>query len=214
MTAFAVFFAGCLPKNLDKYRKNKSASQSSSSDSMFSTTNDITSPAPKSSLSSKSSAAESINAQNRDAPRASIYALDNQTYRFLLSEHSVWDAAINVLLRNYNLTIVNEKNRILTTEWDSFYLNDEVFRNKISIRMRKSNYGVVDVTVHNNVEKLSDSSQAVGTVGAVWLPANDEAKEVSRILQNMALVLNQPPPVFPPGMEIATGINSQEAISR
>jgi hypothetical protein len=63
----------------------------------------------------------------------------------------------------------------------------------------------VDLTVHNNVERLRDASQAAGTVGAVWLPAPDPANEVGRIVQNMALVLNQPPPVLPPNGALAKG---------
>ena len=141
------------------------------------------------------------------------YKVEN-LFRFLLAEKNVWNAAINVLMRNYNLNIVNQNVGVLTTEWDSFYLKNEVYRNKISVRVRRSSYGIVDVTIHNNVEKLRDASQAAGTIGAVWLPAKDEAKEISRLLQNMALVLNQPPPIFPPGMDVAKGLSDGKEITR
>ncbi len=186
-------------------------------DALFHPGADINSPTPDSSFASKAKkTSRSATRAPRSAAgnRATIYALDNQTFRFSMNEKVVWNAAINVLMRNYNLTIVNQGAGLLTTEWDSFYLNSDVYRNKISIRVRRSSYGVVDLTIHNNVEKLRDASQAAGTIGAVWLPAKDEAKEVSRVLQNMALVLNQPPPVFPPGMGVAKSAIEGTPINR
>ena len=184
--AAAVVLSGCLPERLAKYRKN----------------NTSRSGEPASDVSSaptyKSSAKRAPT-----APRASIYAVDKRTFRFVLKEADVWDSALNVLLRNYNVNIVDRKTGIITTEWDSFYLNNAVFRNKVSIRISRTNYNNTDVTIHNNVERLRDAAQAAGAVGAVWLPAEDEAGEVARIVQNMALLLNQPPPVLPPGMAIA-----------
>jgi hypothetical protein len=202
MVAFAGFFSACLPNNLDKYR-NKGKSDDETDGALFHPGSDIGGPSPSSSASSKSQAKRSRRANTQKSQRASIYAIDTSTFRFSQRENEVWDSALTVLLRNYNVTIVDRKSGILTTEWDSFYLKNEVFRNKVSIRLRQISYNAVDVTIHNNVEKLRDASQAAGTVGAVWLPAKDEANEVSRLVQNMALVLNQPPPVLPPGMEVA-----------
>jgi hypothetical protein len=219
MTAFAGLFLGCLPSNLDKYRKDKKSS-AADNNSLFHPGADMNSPSPDSSFASKSRNTRDKDARSSKATggvkggRATIYALDAQTFRFLLAEKNVWNAAINVLMRNYNLNIVNQNVGVLTTEWDSFYLKNEVYRNKISVRVRRSSYGIVDVTIHNNVEKLRDASQAAGTIGAVWLPAKDEAKEISRLLQNMALVLNQPPPIFPPGMDVAKGLSDGKEITR
>ena len=43
-------------------------------------------------------------------------------------------------------------------------------------------------------------------VGRVWLPAEDGANEPARLVQNMALLMNQPPPVLPPGQAVAKGV--------
>lgn len=152
--------------------------------------------------------------QQAPAPqRATIYAVDKRTYRFTLKDSDVWDAALNVLLRNYNVTIVDKQNGIITTEWDSYYLNNEVFRNRVSLRISRGPSGAVDLTMHNNVEKLKDAAQAAGTVGVVWLPAEDPANEVSRIVQNMALVLNQPPPVLPPQGAVARDVEKDQKVT-
>lgn len=137
----------------------------------------------------------------------SIYALNNQTVRFRLPYNSVWDGAIEVLLKNYNLTIVDEKSGLITTEWDSFYLDEHVYRNKVSMRVKKVSWDLVDVTIYNNVEVLQN---AQGTaLSSVWLPTNQGPGEVGRILQNMAIALRQPAPVLPQEM-MATGSNLEK----
>jgi hypothetical protein len=188
--ATVVATSACIPEHLKKYQKESDAKSSAAAP--VPPTTDVS---PPSSVSEKREAAKD------DAPRASIYAVDKQTFRFLVGDAEVWESALSVLMRNYNLTIVDKASGVITTEWDSYYLNSAVYRNKVSLRVAKTGRGQVEVTVHNNVERLKDASQAAqGTVGAVWLPAEDLANEVARIVQNMALTLNQPPPVLPPNM--------------
>lgn len=213
----SVSFTACMPSHLAKYRKESAdkqdrSEQTDQGDMMQPTSADIASP--PSSMRDKSrdaNTAGSRDATGKEAQqRASIYAIDKQTYRLTLKENEVWDSVLNVLLRNYNLTIVDKASGIVTTEWDTFYLNNGVYRNKVSVRVFKSSWNTVDVTVHNNVERLRDASQAAGTVGAVWLPSDDPANEVARVIQNMALVLNQPPPVLPPNAAVAKGTLAPE----
>lgn len=201
-----VVCAACLPARLDKYR-NKSgdlgpASSVSAADAVGATT-----------LGAKGAGAGPAAAQAQPQ-RATIYAVDRQTFRFSLREGDVWDAALNVLLRNYNLTIVDKTSGILTTEWDSYFLNNEVYRNRVSMRIARSSSNSVDMVIHNNVERLRDASQATNAVGAVWLPAEDAASEPARIVQNMALLLNQPPPVLPPNSAVASGKGSDSTLKR
>ncbi len=193
----SVVCAACLPMRLDKYRHKDGASLEGG-------------PAPalgapdmaaNTTLAAKGAATSPANVQ--PPVRATIYAVDKQTFRFALREADVWEAALNVLLRNYNLTIVDKGSGILTTEWDSYFLNQEVFRNRLSMRIARNSWNTVDMTIHNNVERLRDASQATGAVGAVWLPAEDGANETARVVQNMALVLSQPPPVLPPNATVA-----------
>jgi hypothetical protein len=151
-------------------------------------------------------------ASQRAPAQATIYAVDKQTYRFNVREADVWDAVLNVLLKNYNLTIVDRQSGIVTTEWDSYFLNNEVFRNRLSLRVARSSGNTVDVMIHNSVERLRDASQATGAVGAGWLPGEDGANESARVVQNMALLLNQPPPVLPPSA--VAGIPGNSGVKR
>lgn len=127
-----------------------------------------------------------------------VYPVDKQTFRFQLNDDLVWNSALDVLIRNYNLTIVDEKSGVITTEWDSFYLNGEVYRNKISIRLTRLGRNLVSISIHNNVEHLKSGDENLAT--SIWLPGEDKAGEVGRIIQNMAIVLGLPKPELPKGM--------------
>ena len=185
LSALPLFFAqtACVRELVNKYRNSNTVTPTHSHD-----------------------AATPPTAQNaRQTP--SIYALNDQTVRFRLPYNAVWDGAIEVLLKNYNLTIVDEKSGLITTEWDSFYLDEHVYRNKVSMRVKKVSWDLVDVTIYNNVEVLQNAQGT--TLSSVWLPTNQGPSEVGRILQNMAIALRQPAPVLPQEM-MASGSNLEK----
>lgn len=185
--------SACLPPVLDKYRKKP---QAEPQDALLPRTAGDGAPAPAPAPEAK------------QAPvRASIYALDQNTFRFVIKEPEVWDSALAVLMRNYNVTIIDKVSGIITTEWDSYYLDKEVFRNRISMRLVRQGRDFVDVTIYNNVERLRDASSATASHGAVWLPSEDHAHEVERIVQNMASTLGQPPPAL--GMQASRFASKQ-----
>lgn len=192
--------AGCLPSVLEKYMQKQSPRPSSSP-----TTEDPFLPRTRETDGQNLASASTgvVGRELTNSTKSTIFALNNQTFRFTVRESEIWDTALNVLLRNYNLTIVDRASGVITTEWDSFFLDQDVYRNRLSLRIFKSGRDQVDVIVHNNVERLRDASQATNAVGAVWLPAEDHGTEVNRIIQNMALVLNQPPPVLAPPAKVA-----------
>ena len=142
---------------------------------------------------SKSSPKSEVKTDSLSVPtkRQAVYAIDKRTFRFKQDFGSVWNSALEVLLHNYNLNIVDKDSGVITTEWDTFYLKDAVFRNKVSIRVKKTSWKTVDVIVYNNVETLKPNRTALSNV---WFPARNDNKEVRRLIQNMALVLNQDPP--------------------
>ena len=195
LSIFIFGASGCIPEFLQKYRKESGSKDGVEAGAHEGPGADM----PVGSVT-ESKGRSSGSRKGSDAPqRATIYALDRQTYRFHIKEEDVWNVALDVLMKNYNVNIVERQSGIITTEWDSYYLSSAVYRNKVSMRFRRQTSGVVDLTIVNNVERLRDASTAGSGVGAVWLPGSDAANEVSRIVQNMALALKQPPPVLPAG---------------
>lgn len=128
-------------------------------------------------------------------PAAAIYAVSGNTFRFRMPYDDVWNSALNVLMNDYNITTLDKDSGVITTEWDTFYLNDKVYRNKVSLHLKRPSWNVVDVMIYNNVEVLQSGDQTRGT--AVWLPSTQGKRELGRLVQNMALALNQKSPVLP-----------------
>ncbi len=153
----AISLAGCLPSQLDKYRHNSERLTPSED---------------------RSEASQ---------PRSAVQVVGKHTYRVNAREQEAWEGVLTVLLANYNVAIVDRATGLISTEWDTFYSQGSVFRNKVTTRVQRSGQWV-EVTVRNNVEKLRDG-------GSVWLPAEDPGQEVSRIVVNLAKLLNHTAPV-------------------
>ena len=137
----------------------------------------------------------------KNSSQSTIYPIDSQTFSIMIPSEDVWNAAINVLMRNYNLTIIDKQNGVITTEWDSFYLNRQVFRNKVSLRITPYNFRYSKLMIMNNIESLQEgSATGTGAFGAIWVPSQDLAGESARIIKSIAALLRQPPPVIPPDM--------------
>lgn len=134
-------------------------------------------------------------ASARKATRQAIVAIDQGTFRLQLGYDRVWDAMLDVLLRNYNLAIADRNNGLITTEWDSFYVDGKVHRNKLSLRLKRLGTQGTELLVYNNVEVLSKMPD--GGITEIWLPTDRNRSEVVRIIQNMALALNLPKPDLP-----------------
>jgi hypothetical protein len=128
-----------------------------------------------------------------DQRRSTIFALSEDSFRLEISHEVVWSALINVLIKDYNLILVDQGLGLVTTEWDTFYQDEVLHRNKLSARLVRVGSGRSELSLHNNVEQSSSS------VGGLWLPAENKEEEVQRIMKNLAISLNQAAPQFQVG---------------
>ena len=124
--------------------------------------------------------------------RTSVAQISEGVFRIALPYDRTWDSLVDILLKNYNLQIVDRQSGILTTEWDSYYLDGKVHRNKLSLRIKRLGTNGVDLTIHNNVEVLSRLPD--GGVAEVWLPTDRVKPEIGRIVQNLAIASGLPKP--------------------
>ena len=127
-----------------------------------------------------------------------IYPISDGAFRFKLPYTSVWNSLLDTLIGNYNFAIVDKNSGIITTEWDSFYLRDKILRNKLSVRLKRVSYNVVDVFFHNSVETLSNPGG--GGISSEWLPYEEGREEIGRIVLSIATILRQQEPILPPDM--------------
>jgi hypothetical protein len=187
LTIISMLFGGyaCMPAHLKKYHKpTEQVSTTTSDDSAF---------IGKDEDESASDREGKKLAESGRSGRATIYAVSGDTYRIDLSHEIVWSSLVNVLLKNYNLVLVDRGLGVMTTEWDSYYLEEALFRNKISLRLMNLGGGSSELTIHNNIEQASTS------LAGLWLPADDDLSESHRIVKNLALALRQPEPSLSAG---------------
>jgi hypothetical protein len=157
--------SGCVPHFLEKYRQRMPSQEVKTSSASQKRTN-----------------------------RPAVLMMDPGTVRFHASYDRVWSAMLDVLLKNYNLAIADKTNGLVTTEWDSYYLDDRLHRNKLSLHVKKLGPNIVEMLIYNNVESLSRAGET-GT--EVWLPIERNKPEIGRVVQNMAISLNLPAPDLP-----------------
>ncbi len=182
VTACAV--VGCIPLHLQKYRQHQEHRLSPSS-----------APPSNESMGGSTGVGEAVNVASQVQDAApTIYPVDQETFRLQIPEREVWEAVLSVLMRNYSPLIADKNQGIFATDWDSYFLNGAVYRNKISIRISRGGPGITDMVIHNSVEQLRDSTQPPGVTSGPWLPSADPADEIGRIVKNMAIVLGQPAP--------------------
>ena len=213
-------WTGCLPHELEKYREKSGAKHTESL-----AIDPLLTVAPRS--ESEIGNAAQVKQVAERAPRkpllsskgsgthaeiAGIYAIDDQTFRVVARDDEVWDAVLDVLLKHYTLTIVDRQSGIVSTEWDTFMRSSTAYRNKLSLRVHKSGRSSVNLTIHNSVERLRGAAEGGGALGAVWLPSEDPSQETRRIVQNIAILLDMPPPVFPPEGAVASKATSAKSM--
>lgn len=182
-TVLPVFFAvvtlvfnltGCLPPYLAKYQQQPHRTKSESETQLANT----------SSRSNSHVAASPV-------ARGEMLLIDKNTFHVSASVDRVWDSLMDVLIKNYNVTAVDRKSGMITTEWDTFYLEKETYRNKLSIRIKTFDAETSEMVVYNNLEVLKSSLEAKSEV---WLPVEGGEDEIQRIAKNVAILLglNEP----------------------
>ena len=86
----------------------------------------------------------------KKSKKPKFYQTGQNTYQLHAGGSSAWEAVMNTLLQNYNLNVVDRQSGLMTTEWDSFFLENQAYRNKVSVRLRPISRYVVELIIHNN----------------------------------------------------------------
>ena len=118
--------------------------------------------------------------------KRSVQKIDKKTYIYQVERIKVWKSLLDILARDYNVTLVDLKSGIITTEWDRYYLEGQAYRNRITLRTKKLNGKETRITINNKVEILTNDN---------WLPSDKGSIEVNRIVFNLSKSLGQ---ILPP----------------
>lgn len=115
-----------------------------------------------------------------------IERFKDNTYVFKEKKPTVWSALLDILSSEYLITVLEFDSGIITTDWDKIYKSGQLFRNRLTIRVKQSRAEETLLILNNKSEFLSSK---------VWLPHEDDNSEVKRIIGNLSKTLGKVPPV-------------------
>ncbi|KAB8033776.1 hypothetical protein [Fluviispira multicolorata] len=152
---------------------------------------------------------ETISRQNRRKNSHSEAPLSNQSMIAALNlthiEGNTWRTAAHpalvfsimarLLSQNYIISSVDRKNFNLQTDWDKFFIDGRLFRNRISIMVFPVGPRQTEVIAKNIVEYYSGNPNSKLEENTAWLPSPDITDEISKLVENTnrqtTLLLNQ-----------------------
>ena len=127
------------------------------------------------------------------ARNSAIERFEDQSYFIPSGFKKTWNTLLNVLIKDYNIVLLDQKNGVITTEWDKFYYQGKIYRNKLSIRLVPYMSKDSKLSITNNIEMLKISSPGTSD-SDIWIPSSDISGEKGRIINSLALILSHQPP--------------------
>jgi len=131
---------------------------------------------------------QSDKANSSTPHQIALKKIDESTYFASLKPQHVLEAFLMVLVKNYTINIVDHKTNLISTEWDSYYIDHELFRNKITIKLTKMNPYKTKIDIINNIEKF-DKPFSYSTSENMWIPFDKTSEEIERIITNVKTIL-------------------------
>lgn len=110
--------------------------------------------------------------------------LDKNTWRIAASAPVVFQTAARILSQTYILSKTDRRSFSLSTEWDKFFIDGRLFRNRVSINVFPLNSKFADLVIKNSIEYYTQNNAKLDTNSPdQWLPTQDITNEMERILE-------------------------------
>lgn len=121
--------------------------------------------------------------------------LDKNTWRIAASAQRLFQTVAKILSQTYIVAKADRQTLSMSTEWDKFFIDGRLFRNRISIHVFPFNQRTADLVIKNNIEYYTQTAQKIDEDSPTqWLPTQDVTDELDRILEKTQkqLVANAP----------------------
>lgn len=110
--------------------------------------------------------------------------LDKNTWRIAASAPTVFQTVARILSQTYILSQTDRRSFSLSTEWDKFFIDGRLFRNRVSINVFPLNSKFADLVIKNSIEYYTQNNAKLDTNSPdQWLPTQDITNEMERILE-------------------------------
>lgn len=114
-----------------------------------------------------------------------LQKVENNVWRTSSHPSGVFSILVKLLSQNYILRNIDRRNFSLTTDWDKFFVEGRLFRNRINVTVFPLSNKQTEVIVRNFVEYYSGNPQNTEESVSSWLPSPDITDEVTRIVDSM-----------------------------
>lgn len=112
--------------------------------------------------------------------------VDGNVWRSSVDAVQLFNMLSRLLSQNYLLTSVDRKSLTLSTDWDKFFIEGRLFRNRLSISVFPVGHRQTEVVLKNSVEYFSGNPNNPQEMTlANWLPSPDITDEVSRVVDSL-----------------------------
>ena len=109
--------------------------------------------------------------------------LDKNTWRIAASAPLVFQTVARILSQTYILSQTDRRTFSMSTEWDKFFIDGRLFRNRVSINVFPLNSKFADLVIKNSIEYYTQNNAKLDTNSPdQWLPTQDITNEMDRIL--------------------------------
>jgi hypothetical protein len=114
----------------------------------------------------------------------SLSHVEGNTWRTSAHPAMVFGIMSRLLSQNYIINSMDRKNFNTQTDWDKFFIDGRLFRNRISIMVFPVGPRQTEVVVKNIVEYYTGSLNTKLEENSAWLPSPDITDEINKLVEN------------------------------
>lgn len=117
-----------------------------------------------------------------------LVKVEGNTWRTALPATRVFSLLGRSLSQNYILSRVDRRNLSLQTDWDKFFIDGRLFRNRFVVSVFPVGPRQTEVLIRNTLEYFSGAAGQPGSqTDGDWLPSPDITDEVAKLVDNVNL---------------------------
>ena len=109
--------------------------------------------------------------------------IEGNTWRTAANPAIVYGIITRLLSQSYIISGVDRKNLNVQTDWDKFFINGRLFRNRMSVTVFPVGSRQTEVVIKNSVEYYT-GTLAKQEENTAWLPSPDLTDEVTKLVEN------------------------------
>jgi hypothetical protein len=110
---------------------------------------------------------------------------DENSWSTSLSAVETFSVFSKIIAKSYIISSIDRKNLSINTDWDKFFIDGRLFRNRLSVSVFPVDMRNTEVVIKNTLEYLAKEEN--NQQNQVWLPCPDITDEVKRIVQSATL---------------------------